>query len=61
MDKKIIAKEFPGEWVLLFNDEIIDHSANVEDILKLCEEKYPEAEFPDDEIKIAKVFQGTLR
>ncbi len=61
MNKKILAQEFPGEWVLLFNDEIIDHSANVEDILKLCEERYPETEFPDDDIKITKVFQGILR
>ena len=61
MDKKIFAQEYPGEWVLLFNDEIVDHSANVEDILKTCEEKYPETKFPDDDIKITKIFQGTPR
>ena len=50
-----------GEWLLLFNDEIVDHSANVEDILKLAEEKYPDNKFPDDKIKISKVIEGTLR
>ena len=39
-------KKFSGEWLLLFNDEIIDHSSNVEDILKLAEEKYPAEKFP---------------
>lgn len=48
-----------GEWVLLFNDKIIDHSANVEDILRLAEEKYPEGKFPNDSIKISKVFSKT--
>ena len=33
-------EKLSGEWLLLFNDEIIDHSANVEDMLKLAEEKY---------------------
>ncbi|MDH7506434.1 MAG: DUF5678 domain-containing protein [Candidatus Thermoplasmatota archaeon] len=54
-------RKFSGEWILLFNDEIIDHSANVEEILKIAEEKFPADKFPDDEIKIAKVFQGTQR
>ena len=58
--KEEINKKFTGEWLLLFNDEIIDHSANVEDILKLAEEKYPADKFPDDEIKISKVFDGAL-
>jgi len=53
-------KKFTGEWLLLFNNEIVDHSANVEDILKLAEEKYPADKFPDDEIKISKVFDGAL-
>jgi hypothetical protein len=53
-----ITKKFSGEWLLLFNDEIIDHSANVEDILKLAEEKFPSHKFPDDKIKISKVIDG---
>ena len=52
-------KKFSGEWLLLFNDEIIDHSSNVEDILKLAEEKYPAEKFPEDNIKISKVLSGT--
>ena len=54
-------KKFSGEWLLLFNDEVIDHSTNVEDMLKLAEEKYPAEKFPDDEIKISKVIDGSLR
>jgi hypothetical protein len=61
MKQENITKKFSGEWLLLFNDEIIDHSANVEDILKLAEEKFPANKFPDDEIKISKVLDGTLR
>jgi len=52
-------KKFSGEWLLLFNDEIIDHSSNVEDILKLAEEKYPAEKFPEGNIKISKVLQGS--
>ena len=55
-----ISKKFSGEWLLLFNDEIIDHSMNVEDILKLAEEKYPSDQFPEDEIKITKVLTGDI-
>ncbi len=54
-------KKFSGEWLLLFNDEIIDHSVDIEEILKEAEEKFPAEKFPDDEIKISKVFDGTLR
>ena len=61
MKQEDITKKFSGEWLLLFNDEIVDHSANVEDILKLAEKKYPADKFPDDEIKISKVLDGTLR
>ena len=50
-----------GEWLLLFNDEIVDHSANVEDMLKLAEKKFPADKFPDDHIRISKVIDGTLR
>ena len=61
MKQEEITKKFSGEWVLLFNDEIIDHSVNVEDMLKLAEEKFPADKFPDDEIKISKVLDGTPR
>lgn len=55
-----ITKKFSGEWLLLFNDEIIDHSSNVEDILKLAEEKYPSDRFPEDKVKITKVLTGDI-
>jgi len=55
-----ITKKFSGEWLLLFNDEIIDHSSNVEDILKLAEEKFPSERFPEDEVKITKVLTGDI-
>ena len=61
MTQEDITKKFSGEWLLLFNDEIVDHSTNVEDILKLAEEKFPANKFPDDEIKISKVLDGSLR
>ena len=48
-----------GEWVLLFNDKIIDHSANVEDMLLLAQEKFPQEKFPQDSIKISKIFSKT--
>ena len=52
------SRKFSGEWLLLFNDEIIDHSANVEDVFKIAEEKFPATKFPNDEIKISKVLEG---
>ena len=52
------SREFSGEWLLLFNDEVVDHSANVEDVLKIAEEKFPATKFPNDEIKISKVLEG---
>ena len=52
-------KKFSGEWILLFNDEVIDHSRNIEDILKIAEEKYPHDKFPEDNIKISKVLTGS--
>ena len=61
MKQEDLVKKFSGEWLLLFNDEIVDHSANVEDILKLCEEKYTSDKFPDAEIKISKVINGKNR
>ncbi len=61
MEQEDYPREFSGEWLLLFNDEIVDHSANVEDMLKLAEEKYPADKFPDDTIKISKVLSGDIR
>lgn len=61
MKKEDITKKHSGEWLLLFNDEIVDHSINIEDILKTCEEKFPSDKFPDDHIKISKVINGTIR
>jgi Family of unknown function (DUF5678) len=61
MKKECVDKKFTGEWLLLFNDEIIDHSSNIEEILKEAEEKFPADKFPDDEIKISKVFDGSIR
>ena len=61
MNKEKSQEKFEGEWLLLFNDEIIDHSSNIEDILKLAEEKYPEEKFPGDTIKISKVLSGDIR
>lgn len=55
-----LSKEHSGEWILLFNDEIVDHSSNIEDILKLAEEKFPEEKFPDDNVKITKVLSGKI-
>ena len=61
MEKRNLKKYCSGEWVLLFNDEIVDHSANVEDILKVADEKFPEEKFPEDTVKITKIFEGTPR
>ena len=60
MKKENNIEKHSGEWILLFNDEIIDHSANVEDILKLAEEKFPADKFPNDTIKISKVLSGNV-
>lgn len=61
MKEDVDSKKFAGEWLLLFNDKIVDHSANIEDILKIAEEKFPADRFPDCDIKISKVFDGNLR
>ena len=61
MEQDNFFKKHSGEWLLLFNDEIVDHSVNLEDILKEADEKYPAEKFPDDNIKISKVLQGTPR
>lgn len=53
-------KKYSGEWILLFNDEIVDHSINLEDVLRAAEEKYPAEKFPDHHIKISKVLSGSI-
>ena len=60
MERDSILKEYSGEWILLFNDEIVDHSANLEDVLKIADEKYPAEKFPEDNIKISKVLSGNI-
>lgn len=55
MKEEEISRKFSGEWVLLFNNEVVDHSSNIEDILKLAEEKFPADKFPNDDIRISKV------
>ena len=54
-------RKYSGEWILLFNDEIIDHSLNLEDMLKLVDEKYPHEKYPEDKIKISKVLTGSVQ
>ena len=59
-----IAKEsdiLSGEWVLLYDDKIVDHSANIEDMLILAEEKFPNQLFSQDKVRIKKKFQGSPR
>jgi hypothetical protein len=53
-------KKYSGEWILLFNDEIVDHSVNLEDVLRIADEKFPAEKFPEDNIKISKVLSGTI-
>ena len=55
MQQDDVSKKYSGEWILLFNDEIVDHSVNLEDMLKAADEKYPAEKFPEDNIKISKV------
>jgi hypothetical protein len=52
---------FSGEWILLFNDKMVDHSGNIEDMLLLAEQKFPNNKYPHDTVRITKVFQGSPR
>ena len=61
MKQDDLTKKFSGEWLLLFNDEIIDHSSNVEEILKLAEEKFPAEKYPQNHVRISKVIAESLR
>jgi hypothetical protein len=60
MEQDEILKKYSGEWILLFNDKIVDHSLNLEDVLRVAEEKYPAEKFPEDNIKISKVLSGSI-
>jgi hypothetical protein len=60
MDQEETLKKYTGEWILLFNDKIVDHSLNLEDVLRVAEEKYPAEKFPEDNIKISKVLSGSI-
>ncbi len=59
MEQEENFKKYLGEWILLFNDKIVDHSVNLEDLFKIADEKYPADKFPDDNIKISKVMSGS--
>ena len=61
MEQEDVLKKYSGEWILLFNDEIVDHSINLEDVLKAADEKYPSEKFPEDNIKISKVLSGSIQ
>jgi hypothetical protein len=59
MEQEEMLKKYSGEWILLFNDQIVDHSLNLEDVLRAADEKYPAEKFPTDNIKISKVLSGS--
>jgi hypothetical protein len=60
MEQEEMLRKYTGEWVLLFNDQIVDHSINLEDVLRTADEKYPAGKFPEDNIKISKVLSGSI-
>jgi len=60
MEQDEILKKYAGEWILLFNDEIVDHSLNLEEVLRVADERYPAEKFPEDHIKISKVLSGSI-
>ena len=60
MNRDEVLRRFSGEWILLLNDEIVDHSVNLEDMLKVADEKYPSNKFPNDDIRISKVLSGNV-
>lgn len=60
MEQDEMLKKYSGEWILLFNDEIVDHSLNLEDVLRAVDERYPAEKFPEDNIKITKVLSGSI-
>ena len=60
MEQEEMLKKYSGEWILLFNDQIVDHSLNLEDVLRAADEKFPAEKFPEDSIKISKVLSGSI-
>jgi hypothetical protein len=60
MEQDEILKKYSGEWILLFDDQIVDHSLNLEDVLRVADEKYPAEKFPENSIKITKVLSGSI-
>jgi len=60
MEQDEILKKYSGEWILLFNDEVVDHSINLEDVLRTVDEKYPAEKYPEGNIKISKVLSGSI-
>jgi len=60
MDREELEKKYCGEWILLFNDKIVDHSLNLEEVLRIADEKYPAEKFPEDNIRISKVLSGSI-
>ena len=60
MEQDEVIKKYSGEWILLFNDEVVDHSINLEDMLKAADEKFPSEKFPEDTIRISKVLSGSI-
>lgn len=60
MEQEEILRKYSGEWILVFNDEIVDHSVNLEDVLRAAEEKYPAEKFPENSVKISKVLSGSI-
>jgi hypothetical protein len=60
MEQEEILKKYSGEWILLFNDVIVDHSINLEDVLRVADEKFPAEKFPEGSIKISKVLSGSI-
>jgi hypothetical protein len=59
MESEDILKKYSGEWILLFDDQIVDHSMNLEDVLRAADEKYPAEKFPGSRIRISKVLSGS--
>jgi hypothetical protein len=60
MEQDEVLRKYSGEWILLFNDKVVDHSINLEDMLKAADEKYPAQKFPEDTIRISKVLSGSI-
>jgi hypothetical protein len=60
MEQDDVLRKYSGEWILLFNDKVVDHSLNLEDVLKAADEKYPAEKFPEDHIRISKVLSGSI-